>query len=279
MNDVIEQIRQLTYHGKNRKEISEIVNISQPELSKLCKENNIPVLKRKGYINDFYFDKIDCEEKAYILGFLIADGTIMKIPRNKDYTYRISFSNSIADKEVIDLIHKEICPDSKISIYDNSKSKKKAKLTYSLSWTSQHMYETLLSYNILPRKTYHKDFKLPDNVIPDHLWRHFIRGFFDGDGHVDYETVNFVFTSKPFMKQVMSWFKNFNYRTYHIQGMTTDYWNVTIGTENRKINRCLYHFLYDDAHCFLTRKKDRFNTEISYYISNRVIDIVEHRIE
>lgn len=248
-------------------------------MSKLCKENNIPTLKRKVAIDDFYFDTIDTEEKAYILGFLIADGTIMKIQRTKDFTYRISFSNSIDDKEAIDLIHREICPESKISINDNSESKKKAKMTYGLSWTSQHMFETLTSYGILPRKTYDKDFKLPDGVVPDHLWRHFIRGFFDGDGHVDYETVNFVFTSKPFMEQVMGWFKNFNYRVYHIQGKTTDYWNVTIGTENRKFNRCIYHFLYDNAKCFLSRKKERFNTEISYHISNRVIEIVEHRIE
>lgn len=279
MKKVIEQIKHLTYEGKNRKTISKVTGLSLLELQKICKENNIPVLKRKKIINDTYFDNIDTEEKSYILGFLIADGTIMKIPRTKDYTYRISFSNSIEDKEAIDLIHKEICPESKISIYDNSKTKKKAKLTYNLSWTSKHMYETLVSYNILPRKTYHKDFKLPENVIPDNLWRHFIRGFFDGDGHVDYETVNFIFNSKPFMNQVMGWFKNFNYRIYHIQGKTTDYWNVTIGTEDRKFNRCLYHFLYDDAHCFLTRKKERFNTEISYYIANRVIDIVEHRVE
>lgn len=279
MEKIIEQIAQLTYAGKNRKEISEITGIPQYKLSKLCKEYGIPALKRKVPIDDFYFDTIDTEEKAYILGFLIADGTIMKIQRTKDFTYRISFSNSIDDKEAIDLIHKEICPESTISINDNSGRKGRVKTTYGLSWTSQHMFETLTSYNIFPRKTYDKDFKLPENIVPEHLWRHFIRGYFDGDGHVDYETINFVFTSKPFMEQIMGWFKNFNYRTYHIQGKTTDYWNVTIGTENRKINRCIYHFLYDDAKCFLSRKKDRFNTEISYHIANRVIEIVEHRIE
>lgn len=240
--------------------------------------NDINVPKRKKCINDFYFDSIDTEKKAYILGFLIADGTIMKIKRSKDYTYRISFSNSIDDKEAIDLIHSEICPESKISTYTNT-NKKKAKVTYALSWTSKHMYETLTSYNILPRKTYDKTFKLPENIVPEHLWRHFIRGFFDGDGHVDYETVNFIFSSEPFLKQVMKTFENFNYRIYHIQGKTTDYWNVTIGTENRKINRCIYHYLYDNATCFLNRKKERFNTEISYHISNRVINIVEHRVE
>ena len=167
MVELAEKIKKLTYAGKNQKEISKELGISTSKLSKLRKEFNIPSLKRKVSINDEYFDKIDTEEKAYILGFLIADGTIMKIKRSKDYTYRISFSNSIDDKEAIDLIHKEICPESKISTYNNIN--KRAKITYALSWTSKHMYETLTSYNIFPRKTYDKEFKLPDNIIPDNL--------------------------------------------------------------------------------------------------------------
>ena len=31
--------------------------------------------------------------------------------------------------------------------------------------------------------------------------------------------------------------------------------------------------------CYLSRKKDCFNTEISYSLKNKTIDIVEHRAE
>ena len=79
------------------------------------------------------------------------------------------------------------------------------------------MAEILINkYNICPRKTHDAEFKLPDNVIPDYLWRHFIRGFLDGDGHIDNHNMYFVFTSKPFCDQIMDTFKNFNYTVYKI---------------------------------------------------------------
>jgi len=50
-------------------------------------------------------------------------------------------------------------------------------------------------YKIMPRKTLDSEFELPDNSVPLHLWRHFVRGFFDGDGHCGKWEIQFVFTS------------------------------------------------------------------------------------
>ena len=46
-----------------------------------------------------------------------------------------------------------------------------------------------------------------------------------------------------------------------------------------KVKKCIYDFLYKDATIFLSRKRNLFNTEITYNIANRVISIVEHRLE
>ena len=70
----------------------------------------------------------------------------------------------------------------------------------------------------------------------------------------------------------------FYYRTYHIQGKTTDYWKVIINASDT-IKKCIYDFLYKDSTIFLSRKHDIFNTEITYSIANRAISIVEHRPE
>lgn len=67
-------------------------------------------------------------------------------------------------------------------------------------------------------------------------------------------------------------------RIYHIQGKTTDYWKVIINASD-KVKKCIYDFLYKDATIFLSRKRNLFNTEITYNIANRVISIVEHRLE
>jgi hypothetical protein len=76
----------------------------------------------------------------------------------------------------------------------------------------------------------------------------------------------------------MHFFSNFHYRTYHIQGKTTDYWKVVIPAED-KIKKVIRDFFYKDATLYLKRKYEAFYTEITYGLSNRVIEIVEHRAE
>lgn len=264
-------------HGKSQAEIGEKFGISAQRVSDCFKYFEIPYVKRSFYVNDEFFDKIDSEEKAYILGFLVADGCVKEEVRKTKSSWRIAFCNSIDDAEAIDLIHARICPEAKIVIPKNLYNRRK-KPQYILQWTSEHMAKTLNSYNITPRKTYDKNFKLPDDLLTDELWWHFIRGFFDGDGHVGDCVVEFVFTAEPFMNQVLKWFEHFNYRIYHIDGKTTDYWKVSIPTD-KKLKSCIYHYLYDGASCYLTRKHDVFNTEISYSLKHKTIDIVEHRAE
>lgn len=268
---------EMMQHGKSQAEIGKQFGISAQRVSDCFKALKIPYIRRTFYVNDTYFDKINSEEKAYILGFLVADGCVKEEIRKNKSSWRIAFCNSIDDAEIINLIHDRICPEANIVI-PKIKHNRRKKKQYILQWTSEHMCKTLSKYNIIPRKTYDKSFKLPENLLTDELWRHFIRGFFDGDGHVGDCTVEFVFTSELFMNQIMNWFKNFNYRIYHIEGKTTDYWKVVIPT-NRKIKSCIYHYLYDGATCYLTRKHDVFNTEITYSLKHKTIDIVEHRVE
>jgi intein/homing endonuclease len=122
------------------------------------------------------------------------------------------------------------------------------------------------------------EFFIPEDSIPDELWRHFIRGFFDGDGHIGHNTFELVFTSEPFMNQIAKWFSNFRYRIYHTQGKTTDYWKFVVPIDD-SLKKVIKDFLYKDATIYLYRKYDAFNTEITYNIANRVISIVEHSAE
>lgn len=56
---------------KFNKSVNSIACLLNREGLKGKRENNN---FRKYDINQYYFDKIDCEEKAYFLGFLYADG-------------------------------------------------------------------------------------------------------------------------------------------------------------------------------------------------------------
>ena len=265
--------------GKTQTVIGEEFGISAQRVSDCFKYHNVEFDKRHLQINDYYFDVIDTEEKAYLLGFLVADGCCRLEKRHKThFSKRIAFMNTIDDKEAIEALHNNICPKSSLLIKEYTCNRRKTP-QYTLQWTSDHMFDILGSkYNIRPHKTLDKEFFLPEDTIPTELWRHFIRGFFDGDGHIGANSLEFVFTSEPFMYQILGWFSNFQYRIYHIQGKTTDYWKAVIPLDDKR-RKCIKDFFYKDAKLYLSRKYEAFNTEITYNIANRVISIVEHRVE
>lgn len=264
-----EKAVKLMLEGKNQEEIGiALGGIPKQRVSDLFKMFGIKFIRRKFPINDSYFDTIDSEDKAYLLGFLIADGCIREEKRkNGNISYRICFSNSIDDKEAIELLHSKICPKATLSISNQSTKTIKRKDNYTLQWTSPHMVEILINkYKIIPHKTEDSEFKLPENSIPENMWRHLIRGFFDGDGHCGKYELQFVFTSKPFMEQILKFFKNFNIKIYEVEGKKIIYYKVVIhGGKN--ILSFTKDFFYKDAKYYLKRKYVQFNTEVSSEIA------------
>lgn len=255
--------------------IAKKMNTYDNKISSILKKNGIkPKTKFKGWkkVNDTFFDVIDTEEKAYILGFFIADGCIrMEKDKKGNFTHsRLCFSNSIDDEDIINFIHDTICPENKIIRIHNTKDGANRKPQLVLQWTSRHMKEILVDkYKITPRKTYDLNFELPLNSVPDNLFRHFVRGYIDGDGNFNSEAICFVFNSKKFAHQIIDFFKNefeknkqlvedFKYRIYEIQGKTTKYYKVSLSAA--KGRKKLYEkILYEDSTIFLKRKRNNFN--------------------
>lgn len=259
------------YNEKSIKSIAEIMNTYPEKISCILKKNGIkPKRKFKGWkkVNDTFFDEIDSEEKAYILGFFVADGCIrMEKDKKGNITHgRLCFSNSIDDKDIIEKIHQLICPENKIITFHNNKDGSNRKPQLALQWTSNHMKSILTEkYNILPKKTFDCNFKIPQNLIPQNLFRHFIRGFLDGDGTFSSGEIRFVINSKPFAEQIITFFKdifdehknlveNFSYRLNEIQGKTVKYYRLCLPTG--KGRKKLYeNILYENATIFLKRKR------------------------
>lgn len=259
----------LMLQGKNQEQIGEILGgIPKQRVSELFKHFGIKFIRRTMPINDAYFDEIDSEDKAYLLGFLIADGCIRAEKRkNGDTAYRICFSNSVDDKEAIELLHKNICPEATLSTDNQSTATVKRKDRYILQWNSPHMVETLMNkYKILPKKTYDTNFSIPEGVIPNDMWRHVVRGFFDGDGHCGKYEISFIFTSVPFMNQILKFFEGFNIKTYAVKGKTMTYYKAVVHG-GKKILSFTYNFFYKDSKYYLKRKYVQFNTEVSSEIA------------
>ena len=66
-------------NGESAQSISKTFTVSPTAIYGLLKRRNIPrrtysEASRKYTLNENYFDKIDSQNKAYFLGFLVADG-------------------------------------------------------------------------------------------------------------------------------------------------------------------------------------------------------------
>jgi intein/homing endonuclease len=134
--------------------------------------------------NESFFETIDSEEKAYWLGFIAADGCILIVNKNSNPSYRLSIGLSEKDlnhlekfKKSIELNHKLYKRENKY----NYKDQLSIKISYHIRIHSKKMFNDLLDKGITPRKSL--TLKPPLNV-PEDLIRHWIRGYFDGDGSV-----------------------------------------------------------------------------------------------
>lgn len=125
--------------------------------------------------NHDFFEKIDTEEKAYWLGFIAADGSIVQ-----DESV-ITIGLAIRDYDHIHRFKMAIQANNPIREYKaRLNTLDKSYESCSISITSRKMADDLKDKNVLHHKSKNE---IPPN-IPSHLYRHFIRGFFDGDGWI-----------------------------------------------------------------------------------------------
>lgn len=130
----------------------------------------IDIYSRKSHVNDHIFDTIDTEEKAYWLGFLYADGNVHY--HNK--SWRIELTLQQQDFEHLKKY------SSFIGYYGEPKYRENTK-AYRICTGSRRMAEQLIEKGCVPKKSLILKFPSYD-IVPKELMRHFIRGYFDGDG-------------------------------------------------------------------------------------------------
>ena len=124
-------------------------------------------MKRVNNFNDDYFETIDTEDKAYFLGLLFADGNV--------YTARNRIQITLANEDAYILKAFADCIGYTGKMYiDREKYSK-------LILPSKKMCADLTRLGCTPNKSLTLQFP---TEVPDELMHHFIRGYFDGDGHI-----------------------------------------------------------------------------------------------
>lgn len=72
--DIVNLMCGMYKSGKLLKEIAEEFNTTPVTVSNLLKKNGVDIDRYTYHFNEHYFDAIDSQDKAYILGMLWADG-------------------------------------------------------------------------------------------------------------------------------------------------------------------------------------------------------------
>ena len=209
------------------------------------------------YVNNEYFKSIDCENKAYILGFLITDGTISTKKQ------RLVLKLKESDKYILEFINKEIAGEYKISA-DSSTLRGKTFQSFRLEIHSPELVKQLQQLGLCTNKT-SKEI-LP--TIPDNLMSHLIRGIFDGDGSCSVRkdkigkaemlNVNICSTSKSFLESIQTYCGGNIYLEPRV-GL-----NMYRLVFTSKESRFIFHdYIYKDATVYLTRKKDMYDNYVN----------------
>ena len=159
------------------KQLGKEFNCSYPTIRNLLNKHKIKSRGNKqGYPRDeFYFNKIDTEEKAYWLGFLYADGCI--------HSNNYEISVNITDKEHIEKFKTAIKAFNHNITETQDKRFQNAKTLYQFSIKDKQLHQDLIKWGCIPQKSLLIN-KIPN--IPRDYVSHFLRGYFDGDGSLHY---------------------------------------------------------------------------------------------
>lgn len=242
----------------NVKEINKKLKLTNRTMKNLFKEFNINSHKKNRYtINESFFDNIDCELKAYLLGYLFADGFV----GDKKYN-NIVFSQKEEDAESVELLKKSIKYTGKLRISEpGPKTFNNAQNQIVINFSSKHMANTLRNYGLLKKELYTSFPELNSDLI-----RHFIRGYFDGDGSISLTksrykdniyyrgALNFII-NKNLINFFLSLFSNVHFT---IDQSKTDYM-VYLKCSSKKDTKFFYDYFYKDSKYFLSRKKKKFD--------------------
>lgn len=242
--------------GKSLREVAEYAQVDKKVIKKNFLENGIDISKSQRYqkqtkfnINKTIFENIDTEEKAYWLGFLLADGYVSNDTKNeisltlceKDKEHVIKFATFMGRGE------KDVKFRPRTSSYRFSFNDKKIKLD-------------LFKHGVYNNKSL--NCKLNEKIMQnENLKWHYLRGLFDGDGHIGFYGVN----RDCFLFSLNSTFEALDY-------LSNDLFNYIgiIKSPKKTKSKCfdlryygknssyILDKLYNNSNIFLKRKKDSY---------------------
>lgn len=261
--------------GESCTKLGKKYNVSHKCILKILHKYNIEVNRkysnRKYKINEIYFDNIDTPNKAYILGFLYADGNV----NIKNHKNTLSISLQEEDGYILELMREEMNSEKPLEYIDYSNKNNFGyhyKNQYRLLVFNKHICESLITIGMVQNKSLVLEF--PN--IPKELYSHFIRGYFDGDGSFcphylkngKFQPLISFTSTDSFCRSI----KNILVNTLNISG--GNIYEASCHNGITKVlslsgviqTKTILDWLYKDANMFLKRKYNKYIN--SFYSDN-----------
>lgn len=238
------------FKTKSMTEISKIVGHSEPSIYRLLKKHGYDTSKYKCKysFNEAYFEKIDTQNKAWALGWFLSDGNVTDKGK-----FRIQIQEE--DIQVLEDIKKDMKYDGEL-FYCKARNER-CKPQVLLNFDRQKVAKDLIALGCSVNKSLVLTLPTFDKV-PEYLFSHLLRGFFDGDGSV---TVNpngtklrcNITSTDVFCEQVSNYLK-----TLDIHSAAFYYRRPNKPTGSMVFNReeaiKFLNYIYKDAELKLQRK-------------------------
>jgi hypothetical protein len=244
--------------------IAKQFGLRHPNFIRTLRKEGIEVIPKKHVptFNYKVFDEIDTEEKAYWLGFLYADGSVERRGNHVELSLKLS-----------DFGHLE-----KYKIFlGSSLTVKKDSFRCRFTVCNEHFNHRLINLGCTNNKSL--TLKFPDKNIfkSENLIRHFIRGYFDGDGGISYTEKSkstCILGTFEFLTELLTYLPCQKKTFYRDKRWTGN----TFGIQYSKIDSVdLLNYLYSNSNIYLDRKyilfqkfAVHFGDKLDYYRSKSV---------
>lgn len=177
-DEVITSVLKFLSEGKTVPEISNLLGINKVTIGSYLRTHGIKLNPSKGNVH--YFDTIDSYAKAYIVGFIAADGALVKSKTTTTLTITLKYE----DKAVLEFIKSEIGNEHKLLEIIRPSSFDSSKMIHHIRYTisDKNIANDLNKLGITSNKSLNMG-NIIEN-IPYEYRDAFIIGYFDGDGSV-----------------------------------------------------------------------------------------------
>lgn len=244
----------------------ELANILQRTESSIQIKANRLGLKRKEkyFYNKEFFKCIDNEEKAYWLGFIYADGYVSKNKKGTKYSLGIELQKS--DDTHLKKFNKSLNGNVQVTYRTRNNIEIAGKCVESANTCVIRLYCTSMALDLINHGCCLNKSKIktePKGVSND-LIKHFIRGYFDGNGSITHSYNKAV--DKYYFKVTIStgsieFAKWINLYLNNIGIDSSFYKDGKVANKIQlfyKDNKKFLDYIYKDSNIYLDRKYNKY---------------------